>query len=144
MAPLPGPLTLGKGPFPLHTPGRQLPDGNALNQVSGAIGSNESGKTAGAGGTRAAAYPINAACTQFSTVATAADSCVLPVAYPGCECYIANNDAADSLQVFANGSDTITTNVTIVAGATGVALAAGATALFKCVVAGNWVRFVSA
>jgi hypothetical protein len=140
MSPLPGPLTLGKGPFPRFNSGRHLLDGDSVNQISGAIGSNESGKIAGIGGTRAAAYPIVAACTQFSTVTSANDACVLPVAYPGCECYILNSDAANSLQVFANGSDTI--NAT--AGATGVALANGAAALFKCVVAGNWRRFVSA
>lgn len=137
---LPGPLVMGKGPFPNFNPGRHLLDGTNVNQISGAIGSTESGKTAGVGGTRAAAYPIVAANTQFSTVTSANDACVLPVAYPGCECFIQNNDGANSLQVFANGSDTI--NAT--AGATGVALAAGAAAVFHCIVTGNWRRFVSA
>jgi hypothetical protein len=115
-------------------------DGADANQISGAIGSNESGKTAGIGGTRAAAYPINAAFTQFSTVTSANDACVLPNAYPGCQCYIQNDDGANSLQVFASGSDKI--NAT--AGATGVALAAGAAAQYICTVAGVWRRFVSA
>ncbi len=137
---LPGPLVLGKGPFPNFNPGRHLLDGKDVNQVSAAIGSNESGKTAGIGGTRAAAYPIVAAQTEFKTVTSANDACVLPVAYPGCMCFIVNDDGANSLQVFANGSDTI--NAT--AGATGVALAAGAAALFVCIVTGNWRRFVSA
>lgn len=137
---LPGPLVLGSGPFPQFTPGRHLMAGDSINQISAAIGSNETGVTAGAGGTRAAAYPIKAACTNVTVVVTANDAVVLPIAYPGCECYILNSDAADSLQVFANGSDTI--NAT--AGATGIALAAGAAALFKCIVAGNWRRFISA
>lgn len=137
---LPGPLVLGPGPFPQFNPGRHLMDGTNMNQMSAAIGSNESGKTAGIGGTRAAAYPIVAAQTQFSVVTSANDACVLPKAYPGCSCYILNSDAANSLQVFANGSDTI--NAT--AGATGVALANGAAALYQCIVAGNWRRFISA
>ena len=44
------------------------------------------------------------------------------------------------MQVFANGTDTI--NGT--AGAAGVALAAGASALYQCIVANQWKRFVSA
>jgi hypothetical protein len=138
--PVPGPLVLGNSPGPQFPSGRQLPDGDDLNKISGNMFSAESGLTAGAGGTRAAAYPIKASKSQFTVVATANDGCVLPVAYPGLDITILNSDAADSLQVFANGSDTI--NAT--AGATGVALAAGACARFVCVVTGNWRRFVSA
>ena len=136
---LPGPLVLSNKVVPRFNPGRHLMDGDSLNIIGAMVGSNESGKTATAGGGRAAAYPIVAALTQFSTVATGGDSCVLPAAVPGMECTI-QNDGAASLQVFANGSDTI--NAT--AGATGVALANGATAMYKCVVAGGWKRFVSA
>lgn len=137
---LPGPLVLGKGPTPQFPPGRQLPAGEDLNQIGAQWGSVDSGVTAGAGGTRALAYAIKAAQTQVSVVATANDAVVLPVAYPGCVACILNDDAADSLQVFANGSDTI--NAT--AGATGVALAAGAAAMFVCIVANKWRRFISA
>ncbi len=135
---VPGPLTIGKGPFPLFNPGRQLIAGEDLNQISGAF-SSASGLTALAGGGRPGATPINAAVNQFATVATGADSCVLPVAYPGLEIII-QNDGAASLQVFGNGSDTI--NGT--AGATGVALANGSTACYACALAGQWKRFVSA
>ncbi len=137
---LPGPLVLGSSPGPQFTPGRQLPDGNDLNKLSGNMFSAASGLTAGAGGTRAAAFPIAASKNQFTVVATAADACVLPVAYPGLNVCIQNDDAADSMKVFANGNDTI--NAT--AGATGVDLANGAAAMFVCIVAGNWRRFVSA
>jgi hypothetical protein len=135
---IPGPLTLGKGPFPLYNPGRQLIQGEDFNQISGAF-SSSSGNTAHAGGGITLAYMINAAFVQFSVVATGGDSCVLPKAYPGLEITI-QNDGAASLQVFANGTDTI--NGT--AGATGVALANGATALYSCVLVGQWKRFVSA
>lgn len=140
MAPLPGALVMGKGPNPQFTPGRQLPDGNDLNQISAQWGSFESGLTAGAGGTRAAAYPIKAAMNQFTVVATANDGALLPPAVAGMAVAIVNDDAADSLQVFASGTDLI--NAT--AGATGVALAAGAAALYLCMVSGKWRRFVSA
>lgn len=135
---LPGPLVLGPGPFPRFNAGRHLMDGNDINQISGAF-SSASGLTAFAGGGRPNAVPIVAAFVQFSVVATGADSCVLPKAYPGLTVTI-QNDGAASMQVFANGSDTI--NGT--AGATGVALANGATAEYSCIVAGQWKRFVSA
>ena len=136
---VPGPLVLGSSPFPQFNPGRHLMDGNDINKIGGMLGSAESGKTATAGGGRATAYPIVAANTQFSVVATGNDSCVLPVAYPGLRVAI-QNDGANSLQVFANGSDTIQGT----AGATGVALASGAVAEYRCIVAGSWKRFVSA
>src|SRR6266705_22798 len=136
--PLPGPLVLGSSPFPQFNAGRHLMDGNDINKIGGMLGSAESGKTATAGGGRPTAYPIVAANTEFSTVATGGDSCVLPVAYPGLRCAITNSGAA-SMQVFGNGSDTIQGT----AGATGVALANGASAEYRCIVAGNWVRCVS-
>ncbi len=132
---VPGPLTLGKGPFPLFNPGRQLIAGEDLNQLSASYGSNEAGKTATAGGGRANAYPIKAANTQFSVVANAADSCVLPASYPGLSCFIVNN-GAQSLQVFGNGSDTF--NVAGTAGSVGVAQAATVAVEYYCIVAGNW------
>lgn len=138
--PVPGPLVLGTAPGPQFTPGRQLPDGNDLNKISGNMFSAASGLTAAAGGGRPNAFPIVASKNQFTVVATASDSAVLPVAYAGLEILVQNDDAADAMQIFANGTDTI--NAT--AGATGVSLAAGACAMFKCVVAGNWRRFVSA
>lgn len=138
--PVPDKLLLPSAPGPQFPPGRQLPDGIDLNKISGNMFSAESGKTAAAGGGRPNAYPIVASNTQFTVVATAADSAVLPVAFPGLRIIIQNDDGADAMQIFANGSDTI--NAT--AGATGVSLAAGAAAMFICSVAGNWRRFVSA
>jgi hypothetical protein len=135
---LPGPLVLTPNQAPRFNPGRHMMDGDSINTISAMVGSNEAGKTATAGGGRATAYNIQCAMTQFSVVATGADSCVLPKSVAGMRCVI-QNDGAASLQVFANGSDTI--NAT--AGATGVALANGATAEYVCVVAGSWKRIIS-
>ena len=129
------PLVLASSPFPNFNPGRHLMDGNDINAIGGMLGSAESGKTATAGGGRPNAYPIRAANTQFSVVASGGDSCVLPPAYPGLRCFIVNN-GAQSLQVFASGSDTI--NIAGTAGATGVAQAATVANEYYCVVAPNW------
>src|SRR5581483_560268 len=64
------------------------------------------GVTAHAGGGRAAAVPIIGMITRVTTVATAADSVVLPAAVPGLDLTIINA-GANAMQVFANGSDTI-------------------------------------
>jgi len=137
--PLPGPLVLGSAPFPQFNSGRHLMDGDAINKIGAILGSGDSGVTATAGGGRATAYPIKAANTQISVCATGGDSVVLPPSYPGLRVAI-QNDGAASCQVFANGTDTI--NGT--AGATGVALANGATAMYLCILTGQWKRFVSA
>lgn len=137
--PLPGPLTLPSSPGPQFNSGRHLMDGDAMNKMSGMIFSAASGITATAGGGRANAFPINAAKNQISVCATGADSVVLPVAFPGLEAFI-QNDGAASCQVFGNGSDTIQGT----AGSVGVALANGASALYVCILTGQWKRFVSA
>lgn len=136
---LPGPLTLGSSPFPQFNSGRHLMDGGEINKIGGMLGSADSAITATANGGRPTAYAIKAANSQISVCATGADSVVLPVAYPGLRCAI-QNDGAASCQVFANGTDTI--NGT--AGSVGVALANGATAEYRCILTGQWKRFVSA
>lgn len=134
------PLFSPSSPYPQSNPGRQLIDGDDFNKISGNFFSAENGKTAAAGGGRPNAYPIRTSKVQFTVIATAGDSAVLPPAWPGLEVYVQNDDAADAMQIFANGNDTI--NAT--AGATGVSLVAGAAAMFVCIVTGNWRRFVSA
>lgn len=129
---LPGPLTLGKGPFPLFNPGRQLVAGEDLNLLSAAYGSNEAGKTANPGGGKPNAYPIKAANTQFSVVASASDSAVLPASYPGLSCFIVNN-GAQTLRVFANGTDTINIGATA-----SLDLTATTAIEFYCIVTGSW------
>lgn len=136
---IPGPLVLPSSPGPQFNSGRHLMDGDAMNKISGAIFAAASTITATAGGGRANAFPINAAKNQISVCATGADSVVLPPSFPGLEVFI-QNDGAASCQVFGNGSDTIQGT----AGAIGVALANGATALYVCILTGQWKRFVSA
>lgn len=102
--------------------------------------STEDGITAHAGGGQASAYQLTKQINRVTTVATAADSVVLPSAVAGLWVVIVNDDSADSLQVFGLGSDTIND----VAAATGVAQAAGKTAVYYCTVAGKWYRDLSA
>lgn len=72
---------------------------------------------------------------EVTTVATAADSVVLPPAMVG-EVHFVKNSAALSMQVFAPTPGTIDS----VATATGVAQAAGKGALYVCLVQGNYIR----
>lgn len=120
-------------------PSKQLLPGSWANAVTDALTSYQT-VTATPSGTQATSTLLNAANVNITVVATAADGVKLPPAVVGMEISIVNSDAADAAQIFASGSDTI--NAT--AGATGVSLAAGAAAIFRCIKAGNWRRFVSA
>jgi len=95
--------------------------------------------TAAAGGAKADAVPLTAAINTVTVVATIADSVLLPPAVPGRVIFV-NNTAANSMQVFGQGTDTINA----VATATGVAQAGGVSALYICGVAGAWRRNLSA
>jgi hypothetical protein len=94
-----------------------------------------------AGGTKAAATSTGTyENISISTVATTADSIIFGhPAIPGRVLNVVNNGAA-SAQVFGLGTDTING----VATGTGVAQAAGLSAVYFCVVAGNWARVLSA
>lgn len=118
---------------------RQLLPGDWANAVTDALTSSQT-VTATPSGTQATSLLLSAANVNITVVATAADGVKLPPAKVGMEISIVNSDAADAAQIFASGSDTI--NAT--AGATGVSLAAGAAAIFRCIKDGNWRRFVSA
>lgn len=118
---------------------RQLLPGDWANAVTDALTSSQT-VTATPSGTQATSLLLSAANVNIAVVATAADGVKLPPAKVGMEISIVNSDAADAAQIFASGSDTI--NAT--AGATGVSLAAGAAAIFRCIKDGNWRRFVSA
>lgn len=93
----------------------------------------ETGITAAAGGTQAAARQLLAAYSVISTVATAADSVKLLPAVPGIEMIVVN-DGLNSMQVFGAGTDTING----VATATGVAQAPGTTARYISNGTGTW------
>lgn len=103
--------------------------GNAVNAI-----------TAFAGGGQASATALTGLINNVTVVATAADSVKLPASAAGLMVLVTNSDAADSMQVFGAGTDTIND----VATATGVAQAAGKTALYICPVAGKWYRLLSA
>lgn len=94
------------------------------------------GLTAHAGGTQAAALQLAAVINRVATVATAADSVKLPLAVAGAICIIVN-DAANALQAFGAGTDTIND----VATATGIPVAGNSVAIFFCTTsaaAGKW------
>jgi hypothetical protein len=84
------------------------------------------------------AFAINDQVTVFSTV-TSSTGAVLPASQPGLWLTIINN-GSNALTVYATGSDTI--NGT--AGATGVSLANGSTAIYFSASTGTWFELVSA
>lgn len=102
--------------------------------------------TAHAGGGQASATQMDVGLTEVPTVATNADSVKLPAALAGLVCVVANTDAAQSIQVYGYGTDTING----VATGIGVSQAAGNTGIYFCVegdgsgAAGRWVRVASA
>lgn len=100
----------------------------------------ETGLTAHAGGTQAAALALSATAFvhQIDTVGTGADSVRLPVSVAGQMHMVINNAASNSMQVFGAGTDTINN----VATATGVAQSAGLGCLYYCPVAGKWFRIL--
>lgn len=134
-------MSLPSAPVPGFGPGPRLPNGSDLQKLANLVGSVQSGITAKAGGGASGATEINAALAEVTTVATANDSVLLPLAYPGLQILLQNADSADSMQVFASGTDTING---IDGQATGVAHAAGKSAIYWCPVAGKWYRLLSA
>lgn len=125
-------------PFARLITSRQLVSGEHINKITDLLTSFEGSIVALAGGGLSALTPIlNAAYCELGTVATAADSVVLPKSQIGLIITVTNSGVA-SAQIFANGTDTI--NGT--AGNVGVALAAGAVASYECTKLGVWKRFV--
>ena len=99
--------------------------------------------TAFAGGGQARATQLTGTMANVTVVATAADSVKLPLAQAGMLYFLSNSDSTDSMQVFGAGTDTIND----VATGTGVAQAAGKSAVYFAVTsapAGKWFRVLSA
>ena len=96
----------------------------------------ESGLTAHAGGTQAAALALSAEATihQVATVASAADSVKLPAANAG-EIHVLINSGANPMQVFGSGTDTING----VATATGISQMQNSVVIYHCYAAGLWI-----
>lgn len=103
----------------------------------------ETGLTAHAGGTQAAALALSTAKSahEVTTVGTAADSVKLPAATgSGAIHWVKNSAAANSLQLFGSSTDTIDG----VATATGVAIAAGKGRVCIDIAAGSWFSILGA
>lgn len=136
-------MALPSGPVPSFPKGSRLLNGSDVQKLSDLIGSTQSNVTATAGGTKAAAFQLNASKVEVSVCATNGDSVLLPLGYAGLSVFIHNAGAAN-LQVFGKGTDTING----VATGTGVTQNAGVSALYVCVdVAsgvGQWARLLSA
>mgnify|MGYP006921458617 CR=1 FL=1 len=129
--------------LPKFLRGIRLPNGDGLDDLTSEMWSTETGITAAAGGTQAAARKLTEANNVVGTVASAADSVRLPPAQVGRRVLV-RNSGANSMQVFGDGSDTINAAAT----ATGVAQAASTSALYWCASVtggvGAWFRILSA
>jgi hypothetical protein len=89
--------------------------------------------TATASGTQATGFQINAQMARVTTVATAADSVLLPPSQPGLEVVVINH-GANNMQVYGAGTDQIDD----IATATGVSQMPNSFVIYSCVTAGNW------
>lgn len=125
-------------PFARYLPSKQLINGADFNGLNDQLNTFQGTITATPAGTAVTSFKLNAAFNEVTVVATANDGVVLPPAKVGLRVCVTNSDAADSLRIFGNGTDTIN------AGSANVDLAAAGTALFVCTKNGIWKRFVSA
>lgn len=103
----------------------------------------ETGLTAHSGGTQAAALALSATkgIHNVTTVAAGNDSVVLPASTGGGAVHwVKNSAAANSLQLYGLGSDTIDG----VTASTGVAVAAGKSRLVVDAVSGTWLSLLGA
>jgi hypothetical protein len=142
--------------FPSFFPGNRLIDGgdlqNFINLTLSAQG--PIGLTALAGGGQAGATVLKYAFNRVDVVANAADSVLLPLAIPGTEVFVDNNQAANALQVFGqvsnpnngNVGDTIASHNSIVqqSTATGVSQPAAVMGIYICTKLGQWKQAYSA
>lgn len=98
------------------------------------------GVTAGTTRTQGGATLLTAEINRVTTVGTAADSVILPAAVPGLNIYVANAAAANSMNVFPNGSD----QINALGASAAFAVAAGKTAVFVSANSGQWHAILSA
>ena len=101
--------------------------------------SYQNGLTALAGGGQTGATLISRTFTRFTTVATTADSALLPAASAGLT-YTVKNAGANSMNVFPNVGDAINA----LSANAAFAVAAGKAAQFFCVVNGTWDAILTA
>jgi hypothetical protein len=133
-------------PTPGNFPATYLDKSNGVVYVSSNQGWKEDlfsatdGLTAHAGGGQANATPITTQMARFTTVATAADSAVLPSAVPGMSYTVSNAAAANSMNVFPATGEIINA----LAANAAFAVAAGKTCEFVCMKTGQWHTLLSA
>jgi hypothetical protein len=102
-------------------------------QIGFTIESSADNLTAHAGGTQAAALPLLNEINRITTVASPADSVVLPKSVAGMTVMVINH-GANAMQVFGLGTDTIDD----VATATGVSQMPNSVVIYICATAGAW------
>lgn len=113
---------------------------NSIFQV-GILGiTRESGITAFAGGGQTSAYQLTYGLNRVTVVASANDSVKLPVCLGSKVVIVANNDAADSLNVFGQTGETINA----LSANTAFAVAANKVAIFVCAADGAWYTILTA
>lgn len=121
-------------------PGKRLADDDALNTaLATPQWQTNTGITALAGGGRTGAPVLVLGSNEVTTVASGADSVVLPVAVPGSVVFVVNAGAS-ALQLFANGSDTIDGT----AGATGISVANAKRIMCVAADVGQWYTILTA
>lgn len=102
--------------------------------------STANGLTAHSGGGQTNALPLPAEWNRVTTVAAGNDSVLLPASIPGTSVVVVNAAASNSMNVFAQGNDLINA----LTATTAFAMAANKTAIFYCVVAGQWNSILTA
>lgn len=124
----------------IFQPGFRSLNGEGINRaIAEPQWSQAAGFAALAGGGQAGATQLYGTIAEVGTVASAGDSVMLPASGTG-KPIIVVNGTATSMQVFGQGSDTING----VAFGTGVAQAAGKSALYISPASGIWFRLLSA
>lgn len=114
--------------------GARLIGGHTLNaSFNKTTYSTQDTITATSGGGKTSAFALFATVSRITVAAAAGDSALLPNAVAGSTMIIIN-DAANAIQVFGAGTDTINN----VATATGVSQAAGTVFSYVCPIAGKW------
>jgi hypothetical protein len=124
---------MGTRPLPTRV------DLNDLGLITEGVGSVQNGIVARAGGGQSLATPLTATMNRVITVATAADSVLLPVARAGAFVVVVNSAAA-SMNVFPTTGGVINA----LSANAAFAMAANKTAYFFCVVDGIWNSILTA
>jgi hypothetical protein len=98
------------------------------------------GLTAKAGGGQSGATLLSAELNRVTTVATAADSCLLGSAVPGATVWVVNAASANAMNVFPATGESINA----LAANTALSVAANKVIVFTCAVAGVWNSLLTA